>query len=465
MKKGRNLLLLVLVLVVLGGVLLYLNSHPAKKSSDSTTANTQTIDIAKLDSKKISKITLKTKSSVLNITKNGTKWASDSAPGINLSEASVESLLTNFASMQAEKVIANNLNDIAQYGLQAPSAIATVTMEDGSVKEFSLGSKSPDGSYYYLILKGNNKIYTVASTVGDIFSYTVNNLIDASIPTLDSQNVTYLKFTHKGQKPVEFKINDNKSQTYTNSVMSWLMTSPYSMMYGVNDQNLGTTINAAISIKINTVVDPNATNLSKYGLDKPSLDLVVKDTKNTLHLIFGNDEDADNTYFKLASSNAVYTCSKSSLDAFNVKPFELSGKYADMINIDDVDSIDFQGPQGNHTLTFSRVTKKATKSGESDTVVTTFKVDNKVIDDQKFRNWYQELIALTVDAENDKSVQEKPEYKTVFHINKANKQPITLEYCPYNSDFYTVFTNGKSDFVISKDKINKIGTDLESLIK
>ena len=77
----------------------------------------------------------------------------------------------------------------------------------------------------------------------------------------------------------------------------------------------------------------------------------------------------------------------------------------------------------------------------------------------------ENVTSLTVDAENDKNVAEKPVYKTVFHINKGNKQPVTVEYCTYNDDFYAEFTNGKSDFAISKDKVNKVGTDLETLIK
>lgn len=73
------------------------------------------------------------------------------------------------------------------------------------------------------------------------------------------------------------------------------------------------------------------------------------------------------------------------------------------------------------------------------------------MEEEAFKDYYQNLIGITFDAELDKEVEKtEPEIRTTFTLNSGEK--VTVEYVPYDDDFYTVYRDGVSDFVASKRK-------------
>ena|ERR1035437_6185341 len=93
-----------------------------------------------------------------------------------------------------------------------------------------------------------------------------------------------------------------------------------------------------------------------------------------------------------------------------------------------------------------------------------FYYNNKLtIELSKFKAQYQEIIGLLVDAENDKKLEDKPEVSITYSLNKGSKKQEIVDFVPYNDQFYAVFRDGKSDFVIGKDKVNKMITGLRNL--
>ena len=225
-----------------------------------------------------------------------------------------------------------------------------------------------------------------------------------------------------------------------------------------------TTVTAAIAnLKVSDIAEDNPKDLSKYGLDKPSMELILKDSKNTLHLFIGKNKDESSVYFKTAEANTVYIMDKTVIDTFKLKPFDVISKFVYIVNIDYVDKIVVDANGKKDLVLLSRTSAKATKSGDPDVVTTTSKVNGKSIEISKFKTEYQEIIGLTVDAENDKKLKDKPEISITYSLNKGSKKQEVVDFVPYNDDFYAVFRDGKSDFVIAKDKVNKMITSLKNL--
>jgi ribosome biogenesis protein Nip4 len=245
------------------------------------------------------------------------------------------------------------------------------------------------------------------------------------------------------------------------------MYKPYKIPRSVDTEKVDVIIKAIPEIGIVDIVEENAKELSKYGLDKPILELIAKDKDNhTFHIQIGKDKDTNLVYFKLADSNNVYTTEKEKAKALKPDPFTLITKFAYLVNIDDVDKIDIQTKDKNYVITLTRqLTKKAEKEGEKDEYAVTYKVNDKEIKEEDFKKYYQSLIGLTADAENNKNVGQKAELTTTYYLNKGNTKVVKVEYCPYNADFYSILRDGNAEFLISKDKVNKMLSDLENLIK
>jgi hypothetical protein len=147
------------------------------------------------------------------------------------------------------------------------------------------------------------------------------------------------------------------------------------------------------------------------------------------------------------------------------KPFEIVEKFAYIVNIDDVDKIIVEGRGKTHVITLTRETKKAEKEDEEDEVITTYKVDGEEVEEKPFKKYYQSLIGLLADAENDRQLEEQPEVKTTFFLNKGSVREVHVNYTPYDNDFYAVFVDGKSEFVISRQQVYSMLDDLEALIR
>ena len=57
------------------------------------------------------------------------------------------------------------------------------------------------------------------------------------------------------------------------------------------------------------------------------------------------------------------------------------------------------------------------------------------------------------------------EVSTTFYFNKGSVRQQTVTYSPYNENFYAIYINGVSEFLASKDKVNKMLSETDALIK
>ncbi|MBZ9685962.1 DUF4340 domain-containing protein [Clostridium estertheticum] len=464
MKKLKSIIALIVILILLGGVYFYKTSHPAKSNKNASTSNasTSSVQVWKIDSTKVSKVILTSGKVKNTLVKSGNNWT---IPNYNykLDQNAINSITDNVINLSASSIVENDPKDLEKYGLNNTTISANV-LGDGSQKDLYIGDKTSDGNSYYAIVKDDNKIYLIAASTVDYFGVKQADLRDKTITAIDGQTLSYIKIVQAGSPTIELTPNSGQNQTEAkNGINAFKMIQPYSVEAGADDQRLQSLASAIPNLKAREIVDDNPKDLSIYGLNNPTLDITLKDSKNNLHFIVGKNKDDNNVYFKTMDSNTIYTMDKIQTDAFKLKAFDIVIKLAYIVNINDVDKITVDANGSNNIINFFRNTKKSEKSGDPDTVVTKYKVNDKSIEEEKFKSFYQEMIGLSVDSENDKKLEDKPEVSITFNLNKGSKKQEKIDYVPYNDQFYAVFRSGKSDFVISKDKVNKMITDLKKL--
>lgn len=448
MKKSWRLLSMVGVLVVLGGA--YVLASKTPKKQEAATPETKTIDLLKLDKTKIKGIIIKSKDNELSAQKNGDSWVVPAAK-FPVKADSLNTLVTTLSDLTAIRLVDDNPSDLKQYGLDNPALTVTVKLDGSDDKVVEVGDAVPNGTDNYVKLKNVNKVYTVASATTSSFSIKLDDLRDKSIGMVDTSTINYLKVT-AGGKTIELKPDESQYTTQPGlNIFQY-----YSYAVGAKQESLQTLTQALGNITADQFIEADAKDLKKYGLDKPSLDILVKDMNNkSIEILVGKDKDTDKAYFKTATSNTVYAVNKSSITPFtNIKAFDLYDKDVFLVNIDNVDQIYIKSPSSNYDIQLSRQTKKAEKQGDNDTVVTSYKVNGSNVEEEKFRSAYQKLIGLQVDSENDKNVSGTSEVSVIYHLNKGAEKLVTINFIPYNDEFYSVFLNGKSEFLISKSKVN-----------
>lgn len=443
MKMIRNLIILVAVMgALIGSYFIFKNIKP-KTVKNNTNVQNKTISIYQVDSSKIKEIKIVNSKATLTFYPSGKTWKIREAPDAKLDQTKVSDPASNFSSLVAEQIVDSNPTDLSKYGLEKPSASATVLLNDGTSKTFLLGNMNTSSDYYFME-KGVNKVYTVIQGIGDDMNYTIDKLWDISLPGITDTDITYFKLQEKDKSPIEVTY----STTNQYGISSWYMNQPYAK--DADSQSVKDLNTKLAALKLTAFITDKPANLADYGLDKPALVLEVKDkNKNDLKLSIGNLKD--NLYYcSVGDSKTVYTIDKSLLDFINIEPFSLVDKFAYLINLDNVDKFTIDSKLGSDTLS---ITRSKTKNSNGDYDATYF-LNGKKVTDKQFKTFYQDVIGLSVDGDYTGSkLTSKADVTITYALNKAPNKT-TMEFISYDLDHYAVYINGKSQFYINKDKLD-----------
>jgi hypothetical protein len=247
---------------------------------------------------------------------------------------------------------------------------------------------------------------------------------------------------------------------------SFIMQKPYSYLRGLDSEKQDAFLKGAQNVTINTFVDDNPKDLGKYGLARPSADVLIKDKTNTIEYLIGTSDSATSqTYFMIKGQHSVYTTDSSSLSFLATKPFDIVDKFTFIPNIDDVDSVTIHANGATHSLAITRTTKKADKAGDPDVVVPAYAVDGKSAEEDNFKKFYQALIGLQVEGEAVRRVANNPEASVTFNLNKGTTKTVRVDYTTYDRDFDAIFLNGVNEFALTKEQLTKMLLKLDLLVK
>lgn len=466
MRKLWRIVILIAALGILLGAYFYLSKHPQNAGdSDSSTAS-KSAELIKVDSDKLNKIQITNEKGSLSLEKTKDKWIISGKSSLKLDETTVDTVVSNFTSgLSGEKLVESNAKDLNKYGLDKPRITATAILKDGTSKTVCIGNETYDKNSYYIKAKDNNNVYTLSVTTADTLNYSLNDLRSKDLTAIDTSDIRYIKIVNTNGKTIEIKSDETKTADDASTTSGFVVTKPYSSSPNVSSDKMDTLNTAVGDLKISGFLSDTSKELSKYGLDKPKMELVVKDSKNELRLYFGKTLEDGEVAFKVSGAPAIYSIEKEKMDAFDVNAFDIIDKYVYAPSIDTVNKISIEDGNKKYDLSLMRTTKKAEKEGESDETVTTYKVNNKTVEEASFKSFYEALIGMTVESENNKNLSETPQVRITYTLNKGSKKATTLSFVNYNEDFYAVFIDGKSEFLISKLQMQSILDKLESIAK
>ncbi len=462
---SRRLLTLVIVLVVLAGLVgayfVVTRAKPVKAAAAQP-------ELLKADKDKLVKIVLSDRTEgPLTLEKKGKAWAVGVPGQYALDQSSLDDLALTFTSLTAERVIDENPTDLKQFGLDPPRAQGVAMFSDGTTKTLLLGDKSPTGNTYYLQVKGDPKVYTVWQSTGDQMHWTLADLRDKKItPEINYDQITSFRMSTAGGTEIALQQKtDQQMKTFQLGFGKYLMTRPYATPRGVDGEKGDQLIKGPQQIQISSFVNDAPSDLSKYGLARPRAQVVVSDKSNTIDFLIGSEDGKDKTYFMIRGRPSVYATDTSSLGFLKTTAWDIVDKFVFIPNIDDVDKIEIARGGITHTLAIARVTKKAEKKGEQDTVQATYTVDGKQVEEDSFKAFYQQLIGMQIEGEAKRKVPEIPDVTVRFFLNKGPAGAATITYAPYDRDFDAIFVNGRSEFALTRQQLTTMASKLDALAK
>ncbi|OFW05546.1 MAG: hypothetical protein A3I61_04470 [Acidobacteria bacterium RIFCSPLOWO2_02_FULL_68_18] len=290
----RGLKTTIALLVVLGGLAGYIFFYEARREPADPNAKPRAFDQLSSDSIQEIEITNADGDTSRAQLDNG-NWQLVQPVKADADDGVVGTVTSNLASLEVQRVVEEKPADLKQYGLEPARIDVGFRLKDQ--KEFQhllVGDKTATGGDVYAKRPNEPRVFLISSYLDSIFNKAPFDLRDKVILKFERDKVDGVELS-EGTSAVQFTRNGSE----------WRIAKPIAARADyAAAEGLLTRLSSTHMLK---VVDEDAADLRKYGLDRPSLAATVMagSTRATLQL---GGKAADGGFFaKDAARPTVFT--------------------------------------------------------------------------------------------------------------------------------------------------------------
>jgi len=476
-KNAATLILLLVALAALSGVYFWYSKKGDEKEEAAK------ISLVEIDADAISSIHYLREDTDITFVKQDDKWISRDEPDRPIYQNYVNSIVNAIKSIQAERIVSENPERLADYGLDNPQTALEITLNDGKVIIIKLGSQIIDSKGYYGLVNDGNIVYQLPNSIGNVLKRSDVEFTDVEdTPDVESSNITYFKVALKNGTEYEFeKETELFFNNAGNTFDSWKILKPYGETYTADGTKIQEQLEYYTNLNFLSCVDYKGEDLSKYGLDEPyatvhvdyyetrteTLETPEKDPETgeeikektvqeprEYTLFIGDKNEDGNYYVRLEGSKAVHVMDDEKIDnMINIKPFDLLHHFALMPNISQVDWIE---AEVNGTLYRMEITHKTEKDDEGEEkTISTYYYNGREVEEKAFKKLYQTMISSQYDAEVSEEVNlegKEPVLSLSFHLFGEGEGTYSAKFYRYNDSFDIIEKpDGKVFFADKRD--------------
>ncbi len=364
--------------------------------------------------------------------KDGT-WVVKGYEQILFNQASIKSTLYNYVSLVPSLIVDDSSEDAASYGFDKPLGTVVITTSDGAETTFYLGDKTKGGNGYYLMMEGDDSIYTVSTVIGNSITKTLMDYRDTAVISVTPEEITEINMTVQGTGEVSVK----RLETQKDVMTSWTMTKPFEI--GVYDDKFTEAVLTPLtSVSVVEFIsdDPTVQQLEDSGITNPELYYEVKTADNSYRVDIGKSFDG---YFiaKRSDLPSVYL----------LNPDELSFLFTDII--DYISSYAYLPEHSEVTAISSSADGVDYDIVNSDTI----SINENIISQESYSEFYQKFFGIrlrgrvTTDPETT-----EPDFS--YSVTKSDGSVDNISFVKMNSRYMYMFVNGKTEFYVYTEDVN-----------
>ena len=486
-KKTVKLVSAVVVLGVLCAAYEGVNFYVTSQEEKETEENDTSVDLVSLEADDITAVSFTADQNKVEFDKKDDSWTEKSDANFPVNQDTVDSAVKGVASLTADQEI-SDVEDMSQYDLDNPQNTITLTTADGDTS-LQIGLESSNNQYYVKKEDDDKNVYLVSSSSIEPFMGTLYDFAESgTFPSVTSATITDVKV----DKENSYELTQDADNLFWN-------VSDGKTTEKADTTKAGTVTSAIGSLAYDKFVDYNCTDDSKYGFDNPYAVITVKYTEEeqetqtvekTLTIYVG-DETGDDRYVKVDDSKEVYTITKDSLtdilDSTMSDFYNLSVSY---VSVNDLDSLEVQSADGDHTINIVTETVKAededttdesstetsdesstdtdssdesSSDDEEETTTTTYKLDGEDLDESTFTTFYNKLINMTAQERltEEYTPEGNPTYTFIF--KDTDGKETTVKYYEYDTNFYAAVVEDKV-YLVNKMNVKDLDEAYQKMV-
>lgn len=523
MKKSTKLVSAVVVLAVLGGTYVGLNTYVSKEekteSSSEEESKTEVFSVKTDDIKSLEFIVDKKETT---FEKKDDSWVKKDETAFSVNQTTLDSAASAIEKVEADRVL-KKVDDLTEYGLDSPSNTVTVDTSDGTTK-FNIGDENTSTNQYYISKDDDDStVYVVAAdTVTPFMKSLYDYAQGEDFPTIDSSTVKKVQVSEDKDSYVLEENSDGAT---------WDVSSDGSSDKETADTTAAGNVTSGLgNFAYDQFVNYNAEDLSQYGLDKPYATITVdyqeevkddssdstdssekdstasesdsesdsesvdstddkasaensstdssdstdasddssssEDTKTTTVdkqlVIYVGDEASDGSRYVTVDNKHIYTMSADTLSAVIDKaPSDLWSLIVNYLSVKNLDQLQVTYGGATNTVNVSRETSKDDDGNDKET--TTYQLDGKEIESTTFTTFYNKLINMAGQKRltDAYTPATDPEMTAVF--TDSDKNQTTVTFYTYDTNYYAAVVGNKV-FLVNKMTVKEMFNAYETLI-
>ena len=537
-KKTVKLVSAVVVLGVLCAAYEGVNFYVTSQEEKETEENDTSVDLVSLEADDITAVSFTADQNEVEFDKKDDSWTEKSDANFPVNQDTVDSAVKGVASLTADQEI-SDVEDMSQYDLDNPQNTITLTTADGDTS-LQIGMESSNNQYYVKKEDDDKNVYLVSSSSIEPFMGTLYDFAESgTFPSVTSATITDVKV----DKENSYELTQDADNLFWN-------VSDGKTTEKADTTKAGTVTSAIGSLAYDKFVDYNCTDDSKYGFDDPYAVITVKYTEEeavesdedseestdadteesttdeaaadtsedadasdedssedeqetqtvekTLTIYVG-DETGDDRYVKVDDSKEVYTITKDSLtDILDSTMSDFYNLTVSYVSSNDLDSLEVQSAEGDHTINVVTETVKAededttddtdsdttdesstetsdesstdtdssdesSSDDEEETTTTTYKLDGEDLDESTFTTFYNKLINMTAQERltEEYTPEGDPAYTFIFK-DKDGKET-TVKYYEYDTNFYAAVVEDKV-YLVNKMNVKDLDEAYQKMV-
>ena len=473
-KKTVKLVSAVVVLGVLCAAYEGVNYYVTSQEEKETEENDTSVDLVSLEADDITAVSFTADQDNVEFDKKDDTWTEKSDANFPVNQDTVDSAVKGVASLTADQEI-SDVEDMSQYDLDNPQNTITLTTADGDTS-LQIGMESSNNQYYVKKEDDDKNVYLVSSSSIEPFMGTLYDFAESgTFPSVTSATITDVKV----DKENSYELTQDADNLFWN-------VSDGKTTEKADTTKAGTVTSAIGSLAYDKFVDYNCTDDSKYGFDDPYAVITVKYTEEeqetqtvekTLTIYVG-DETGDDRYVKVDDSKEVYTITKDSLtdilDSTVSDFYNLSVSY---VSSNDLDSLEVQSADGDHTINIVTETVKAededttdtdssdesSSDDEEETTTTTYKLDGEDLDESTFTTFYNKLINMTAQERLTEEYTPEGDPAYTFIFKDTDGKETTVKYYEYDTNFYAAVVEDKV-YLVNKMNVKDLDEAYQKMV-
>jgi hypothetical protein len=208
-------------------------------------------------------------------------------------QGQVSNAATSLATLEINRVVDENPSDLSQYGLNPPKAeIAFRVKGQKEPRQLLIGEKTTTGGDLYAKTPDQKRVFLISGYLENTFERTPFDLRDKTVLKFDQSKADGVEIVHGGTTAL--------AKTGT----EWALTQPYKAR--ADFAGAEAILTSLSSLQMQKIVENEAKDLAKYGLDKPDATITVNSGSTRASLALGK-KDGDSVYARDLSRPIVFT--------------------------------------------------------------------------------------------------------------------------------------------------------------